>query len=70
MVLAVVPVTLGRSRYLAPVVPLMTSVVKVQIPFPLAEAVMEPPSDAPFNDPLSNSGSRDITHVPDAVDAH
>ena len=70
MVLAPLPVTVGRSRYSTPVVPLMTSDVNVQVPFPLAVAVVDPPKVAPFNEPLSNLGRRDITHVPDADVAH
>lgn len=40
------------------------------MPFPVAVALVPPLSDAPFSDPLSNSGSRTMVHVPDAVDAH
>ena len=70
VVFAPLPVRFARSRYFVPGVPLTTNVENEQMPFPFAVALVPPLSDAPFNDPLSNSGSSTMVHVPDAVDAH
>ncbi len=70
VVLAPLPLRLARNRYLTPEVPLMVTLENEQVPFPLADALVLPLSDAPFSEPLSNSGSNAIEHVPDAVDAH
>lgn len=43
---------------------------KEHVPLPLAVAERVPVRYAPPNEPLSNSGSNESVHVPDAVDAH
>ena len=70
MVDAFVPLSDARILYLVPGVPLMVTPENSQSPFPFADDVVFPVSDAPPREPLSNSGNNASTHVPDAVDAH
>ena len=56
-------VTVTRSLYLAPTVPLMVKLPKVHSPETALDASV-PVIVAPFNEPLSNSGRSDSTQVP------
>lgn len=70
VVLAPLPLRLARNRYLTPEVPLMVTPENEHVPLPFADALVLPLRDAPFSEPLSNSGSNVMAQFPDAVDAH